>query len=54
MTGRMSRRTVLRAAGALLRYVQDTQLEFLPHVKALQTPDATAVPAAPRGTAAVA
>ena len=28
--------TVLRAAGALLRYVQDTQLEFLPHVKALR------------------
>jgi DNA mismatch repair protein MutS len=25
--------SVLRAAGALLRYVQDTQLEFLPHVK---------------------
>ena len=28
--------SVLRAAGALLRYVQDTQLEFLPHVKALR------------------
>jgi DNA mismatch repair protein MutS len=28
--------TVLRAAGALLRYVQETQLEFLPHVKALR------------------
>ena len=27
---------------------------LVPHVKALQTPDATAVPAAPRGTAAVA
>jgi DNA mismatch repair protein MutS len=28
--------SVLRAAGALLRYVQETQLEFLPHVKALR------------------
>ncbi len=27
---------VLRAAGALLRYVQETQQEFLPHVKALR------------------
>ena len=27
---------VLRAAGALLRYVQETQKEFLPHVKALR------------------
>jgi DNA mismatch repair protein MutS len=27
---------VWRAAGALLRYVQETQLEFLPHVKALR------------------
>jgi DNA mismatch repair protein MutS len=27
---------VLRAGGALLRYVQDTQMAFLPHVKALR------------------
>jgi DNA mismatch repair protein MutS len=28
--------SVLRAAGALLRYVQETQKEFLPHIKALR------------------
>jgi DNA mismatch repair protein MutS len=28
--------SVLRAAGALLRYVQETQMAFLPHVKALR------------------